>query len=311
MNARYGALMTDAPTTDQRAGTDEPETALAPSLGRSVGYVLYRAFLQMQATYIAAFHGELHPRELTLIARLLASGGSSQQELADCMSVNRSMMVHVIDELEESGFVVRERNTKDRRSYSLRATERAVERLASAAPVLLEADAKATRRLGPDQRRRLRGLLTLLLGSDLPVVVAPVSETIGYLIARAHFGLHARADEILAPLELDIREFGALQTIDDLGPCSQQQVATMLGVSGPVIVELIDALEPRGLVVRERNPADRRSYALRLTGEGSELRGRARDALGVVEEELGKRLGGPPTELCELLRTLVGAARDL
>jgi DNA-binding MarR family transcriptional regulator len=300
-----------ATNRDQSRAATKPGTALSPSLGRTVGYVLYRAFLQMQATYLAALPGELHPRELTLMARLLASGGCSQQELADCMSVNRSMMVHVIDQLEDAGFVVRERNARDRRSYLLRATDRSVERLAAAAPALREADARTTRSLSAEQRRRLRELLTRLLGADLPVVVAPVSETVGYLIARAHFALHVRADEILAPLGLDIREYATLQTIEDLAPCSQQQVATMLGVSGPVIVELIDTLEPRGLVLRERNPSDRRSYALRLAAPGSELRERGRAALSTIEEEVGERLGGPTSELCQLLRVLIGATHDL
>jgi DNA-binding MarR family transcriptional regulator len=303
--------MADAATSDRStAQRDDSATALSPSLGRSVGYVLYRAFLQTQATYLAALEGELHPRELTLMARLLASGGCSQQELADCMSVNRSMMVHVIDDLERGGFVVRERNAKDRRSYSLRATGRAAERLAAAAPALAQADAVVTRRLRADQRRRVRELLTEMLGADLPIVVAPVSETVGYLVARAHLRLHARADEVLAPLGLDIREYAALQTIEDLAPCSQQQVATMLGVSGPVVVEMIDALEPRRLVVRERNAADRRSYALRLTADGSELRQRARAELGVVEQELAERLGAPTSELVELLRAMVGATEE-
>lgn len=297
------------PATTPGGAVEAAGTALSPSLGRSVGYVLYRAFLQMQAIYLDAFDGEVHPRELTLMARLLASGGSSQQELADCMSVHRSMMVHVIDQLEQAGFVTRERSTTDRRSYNLKATDRAVERLAWAAPLMHEAEAKTMRRLNMDQRARLRELLVKLVGPALPAVAPPVSGTTAYVVARAHFALHARANEILAPIGLDIREFATLQTIEDLAPCSQQHVATMLGVSGPVVVELIDALEPRGLVVRERNPLDRRSYALRLTSAGRALRKQARSALSSTEDTIGERLDeGESNELSDLLRLLVGAA---
>jgi hypothetical protein len=38
----------------------------------------------------------------------------------------------------------------------------------------------------------------------------------------------------------------------------------------PVAWSVIDALEERGLVAREPNPADRRVYSLHLTQEGSE-----------------------------------------
>jgi DNA-binding MarR family transcriptional regulator len=284
------------------------DTVLPPSMGNNAGYLLFRAFVRMQAIFIDAFRGELHPRELTLIARLIASGGSSQQELADCMSVNRSMMVHVIDELEGRGLVVRERNASDRRAYVLGATEAGAKLLESAGPTLRAADAIATGRLGETQRERLRELLTELLGPKLPEVAAPVAGSCAFLIARSHFALHASADEALAPIGIEIREYATLQTIADIAPCSQQQVASMLGVSGPVVVELIDALEPRGLVVRERNPADRRSYALRLTAAGEELRAQAREVLRGIEREYSGRLSdGEQEELRELLRVLLGA----
>jgi DNA-binding MarR family transcriptional regulator len=310
--ARYPVEMLESPATRARpTAAAEAQTALSPSLGRSLGYVLHRAFLYMQGTYLDAFRGELHPRELTLIARLLASGGSSQQELADCMSVNRSVMVHHIDDLQRAGLVARDRDASDRRRYCLRATDRAVELLAWAAPTLRAADEQTTRRLSAGQRRQLAALLTLLLGDALPAVVAPVSEMTGYLIARAHFMTRSAAEELCAPLGLDVREFGTLQAINDFEPCSQQHVATMLGVSGPVVVELIDALEPRGLVVRERNPADRRSYALRQTPAGARLRKSAWSALGALEAQLDARLGNRAPELCELLRATIGAARAI
>jgi len=214
------------------------------------------------------------------------------------------VMVHVIDELEQAGYVVRERNASDRRAYLLRATPAGEELLRSAGPTLLAADANAARRLSADQQPRLRALLEKLLGPDLPEVAAPVSQTLGYLIARAHFKLHASANERLVPLGLDIREYGALQTIADLGPCAQQQVATLLGVSGPVVVELIDALEPRGLVVRERNPDDRRSYALRLTADGEQLRHAARATLNETDHPLD---AAERDRLSELLRVMLGA----
>jgi DNA-binding MarR family transcriptional regulator len=39
----------------------------------------------------------------------------------------------------------------------------------------------------------------------------------------------------------------------------------------PRLVALIDELEDRGLVSRERDPGDRRNYAISLTGEGRRL----------------------------------------
>ena len=66
---------------------------------------------------------------------------------------------------------------------------------------------------------------------------------------------------MLSPLELQIRHFGALVRLAD-GTSSQRELADRLQVSTPVVVEMVDALEARGLVERRRDPADRRLNAL-------------------------------------------------
>ena len=284
---------------------------VSPSMAGSVGYLLHRAFLQTQDILVARVGGERHPRDLTLLAHLRAAGPCSQQELATRMSVNRSVMVGVIDALERDGLVVRERNPADRRSYAVTATDRADELLERLTPTMLAGDAELTRRLSAAERREVMALLRTLLGPSLPVVVAPASKMVGYLVARAHWRLHVRADEALEALGIEVREFGALATLDDVAPCPQQLVATLTGVSGPVIVELMDALEPRGLVRRERNPLDRRSYALQLSEAGSELVGRARAVLASeIDDQIVEALGDPSAydRLAALLRQMIGAA---
>jgi len=281
---------------------------LAPSLASRAGYLLYRAFQVVQQTYLATLDGQPHPRELTLLARLLAEGPIPQHELAQSLSVNRSVMVHIVDDLERAGLATRERNPDDRRSHLIAATAAGAAALRAAAPAIEDADARLAGNLTAAAQRRLRELLATLLGPGLPATVPPVSDTVGYRIARAHFALRARADTALDPLGIDVRQFGVLSTVRDVGPCSQQRLATLLDVSGPVIVELIDALEARKLVARERNPADRRSYALRLTRAGEAMLARAGAAITKVEADITERLSGERLdELCALLRTLLGA----
>ena len=57
-----------------------------------------------------------------MLATLEALGPRSQQELATGLSVNRTVMVKLIDGLEARGFVERVRNPHDRRAYALHAT---------------------------------------------------------------------------------------------------------------------------------------------------------------------------------------------
>jgi DNA-binding MarR family transcriptional regulator len=96
--------------------------------------------------------------------------------------------------------------------------------------------------------------------------------------------------------------------VRDLGPCSQHEIATRLDVSGPVIVELVDALEARNLVMRERNQEDRRSYALRLSAEGEALLTRASTAIEAALTEASQEIGrAGMLRLAALLRELLGA----
>lgn len=283
------------------------ETILSPSLADNIGYLLHRASQHVQAIHAEA-DTRPHPRELAIVSRLLAIGPQPQHELAHTLSVNRSVMVHLLDSLERQGLVARERNPLDRRSHLVSATEAGAAALARAAPAMLAADERVTARLSVAKRQRLYALLGALLGPALPDVAAPISGTVTYRIARAHFLLAARANRALAPLGLDVREFGLMTSVRDLGPCSQQEIATRLDVSGPVIVELVDALEARDLVMRERNQVDRRSYALRLSAEGDALLARAHTAIESALTEASQEIGrAGMRRLAALLRELIGA----
>jgi len=56
------------------------------------------------------------------------------------------------------------------------------------------------------------------------------------------------------------------------------------------MVALVDDLEQLGLVRRERNPADRRAYMIRLTSEGADLQRRAEEALNGEAEKFFRPL---------------------
>src|SRR3712207_2373140 len=65
---------------------------------------------------------------------------------------------------------------------------------------------------------------------------------------------------------------------------------------------LVDYLEERGYVKREPDPGDRRAKIVRLTGEGRELVGVAREIMGRIESQRAELLG---KERMEQLRKLL------
>jgi len=52
---------------------------------------------------------------------------------------------------------------------------------------------------------------------------------------------------------------------------SQQQIADHIGIRGATLTHHLSGMEQRGLVVRTREPGDRRTQVVRLTDEGERL----------------------------------------
>ena len=284
--------------------------ALPPALADVTGFLLRRAYLRVLEVVGETLAGQQPARHLGILMALdTATAPVSQRWLAESLGVNRTVMGRLVDKLERDGLVERERSPTDRRAYALRATAAGLEAVARAAPELDRSDAQLTANLSPAARARLNELLRKLLAADhdrrLPDVLADRS---GFLLTQAHLLMRSRADGVLAPLGIEVRHFGAMAVASAIGPCSQHDVARALGVTPPVIVPIVDELEALELVRRERNPADRRSYALRLTPAGERTLVEARERLellpaGMLDEH--QAAGGP--ELRSLLRQLLGA----
>lgn len=70
--------------------------------------------------------------------------------------------------------------------------------------------------------------------------------------------------------EIDMRapEFAILHQLDDAGPLSQQALGRALRIHPSNLVAMIDDLEGAELLIRPRDPADRRRYLLELTDRG-------------------------------------------
>jgi DNA-binding MarR family transcriptional regulator len=97
----------------------------------------------------------------------------------------------------------------------------------------------------------------------------------GVAFLLAQLGAHAAAAfaERIRPLGLTPPQAGVLRLLALFPGQSQRELADALGMHAPRLVALIDDLESRALVSRERDPHDRRNYAISLTDEGRQLLG--------------------------------------
>jgi MarR family transcriptional regulator for hemolysin len=66
----------------------------------------------------------------------------------------------------------------------------------------------------------------------------------------------------------------------------QKELAASVGIQGPSLVRLLDALIAKGLIAREEDAHDRRAKQLFLTGEGRALVDRIRATVMALEGKL-------------------------
>lgn len=126
-------------------------------------------------------------------------------------------------------------------------------------------------------------------------------------LTRAVNSLGSRLSERGSLDGLSETQFGVMETLLHLGPMCQAAIGGKLLKSGGNITLVIDNLEKRGLVLRQRDPHDRRRSVVTLTDTGRECIQTIFpqhlvsivDEMNVLSPEEQERLG----ELCRKLGT--------
>src|SRR5215469_8400862 len=131
---------------------------------------------------------------------------------------------------------------------------------------------------------------------------------VAFLLVQLGFHLARVFGERLEPLGLEQRHAGMLVRLAQNDGRSQQAIAELLGVNPTRMVFLTDELEKLGLVERRRNPADRRSHALYLTGAGTAMLARVREVTRAHEAAITAGLSA--AEQDQLTALLHHLARD-
>ena len=92
--------------------------------------------------------------------------------------------------------------------------------------------------------------------------------SIGYLLRHAHLGMSSGLDAVMSPHGLNSTQWVLLMHLRESESCSAGTLCERLRYDSGALTRVIDQLEARGWVQRERSAEDRRSVELSLTRAG-------------------------------------------
>lgn len=113
----------------------------------------------------------------------------------------------------------------------------------------------------------------------------------------------------LAKIGLTTKESTILEFIANNPAASQKEIARETGTKQSLLVNILDSLTERELLVRERSKSDRRRQHVRLTKSGEALRERIDELQHISNDELIAEAGLEAEEvetLITLMRKVVG-----
>ena len=93
-------------------------------------------------------------------------------------------------------------------------------------------------------------------------------DRVPFLLYRAAELSHSMANDMLARMKLTARQVGILTLVTEWEPMTQKALGDMLRIDRTTMVTLIDDLERKGFVVRQRHPRDRRAFLVWPTASG-------------------------------------------
>jgi DNA-binding MarR family transcriptional regulator len=130
-------------------------------------------------------------------------------------------------------------------------------------------------------------------------------DLLGFHLRLAQVAFYRDFSASLAHLDLTQKQGAVLQLIGANPGVSQVDLAGVLGTDRATMMAVVDRLEGRGLLVRERSSADRRRQHLHLTPAGQTVLADSRELIAEHEARFKARFTGAEIDqLVAMLRTI-------
>ncbi len=138
--------------------------------------------------------------------------------------------------------------------------------------------------------------------------LGPLNDLLGFHLAHATVTTAALFERRIGlPFGLSKVEYSMLMLLLSNGPLNPKRLAHALALTPPKMTMLLDRLQSRGLLLRERSEIDRRSQNVLLTDEGQQIAANSAAAATSAEAALSSKLSrAERAMLVELLRKVSG-----
>lgn len=123
-----------------------------------------------------------------------------------------------------------------------------------------------------------------------PLDQSVLLSLVGYNCRRAYITIMPLFEKRMAKFELRPVDFTVLSLLKANPNINQKRLSKAINVSPPNLATLLDRLEQRDLVMRQRNPQDRRSQTLVLTAAGMRMCVKAEKTAAELEEKATEAL---------------------
>ncbi|MEX2355575.1 MAG: MarR family transcriptional regulator [Thermaerobacterales bacterium] len=127
-------------------------------------------------------------------------------------------------------------------------------------------------------------------------------DTIEFLLRNVSFIIKKRGRQLLRNFDITPPQFNALLVLNQYNNITMGELCNRLYLASSTVTDLIDRMEKNGLVIRGRDPQDRRVIRLRILAKGKALIDQVMEARKVYLSAMLGRI--EPVEREQLLTAL-------